>query len=99
MHEIAHKKHWDPVKRSYKANKSKYNCIEDAKQKADAKNRNYIIKQGKFYLSANISMYASSSFELAKHTNSAINEIIAEALAQDLISDPFLHELIKEELN
>jgi len=35
-HELGHKLHWDAVKRFYRAHKSKYNNIEEAKHDLDA---------------------------------------------------------------
>ncbi|MDH5101225.1 hypothetical protein OQI87_09120 [Lactobacillus kefiranofaciens] len=67
----------------------------------DEKVNKYGANQESLYLYSTISMYASTSYKIAKRNNTinAANEIIAEEIAKDSISDPVLHELIKGELN
>lgn len=101
LHELGHKMHWDAIKRFYKANESKYNNINEAKLKMDEEVNKYIARQESLYLYSTLSMYASTSYKIAKQNNpiNTANEVIAEEIAKDYISDPVLQELIKGELN
>lgn len=102
QHELGHKKHWDAIKRYYKANKTRYNSIKEAKNSLDAKLEKYIVNQPLFYLSTNVSVYADISFfaEKRKSTSNDVNEVIAEVLVDpSSIKDTHLVETIQEELN
>lgn len=103
-HELGHKKHWDAVKRFYKAHQSQYNNINEAKDALDGEIKSYISKQMEIdytYLKKNISLYAYYCFEYAKKElkHNVINEVIAEVTAANGSKDPHLNKLITEELN
>ncbi len=101
-HELGHKKHWDSVKRYYKAHQSRYNDINEAKHNLDAKLERYIAKQNPIYLAQTVSIYAYTSYLEAKAvlSLSTVNEIIAEVCAnEEKIKDKTLVRLIERELN
>ncbi|GAA3637741.1 hypothetical protein GCM10022297_15190 [Lactobacillus hamsteri] len=101
LHELAHKMHWDAVKRFYKANKSKYNNINEAKNQFDEKIRNYISNQNPLYLISTVTAYANESFQNAKVNDplNTINEVIAEVITLKKTNDPILDKLITMEVN
>ena len=101
LHELGHKMHWDAVKRFYNVNKSKYNNIEEEKLTLDENVSKYIGQQESSYLIYNVSTYAFTSYLISKknYPINSINEVIAEEVTKNWISDPILHELIKGELN
>ena len=75
IHELTHKKHWDSAKAFYKANKKRYNSLEEAMAYLNRDLVTYVKKQHSIdamYL-YRISINALSAFE----TNN-INELVAE---------------------
>lgn len=100
-HELGHKKHWDAIKKFYKANKSKYNNLNEAKKILDSQLESYINKQSLLYLRFTVSPYAQISYSFAKKHNSLniVNEVIAEVIALNGSTDLFLNNLIESELN
>lgn len=101
QHELAHKLHWDAVKRFYKANKNRYNNISEAKKQFDSNLESYIVRQENSYLMLNVSPYADKSFRFAKEHNrlNIVNEVIAEVKTKKVITDPKLSKLVEGELN
>lgn len=101
-HELGHKLHWDAVKRFYRAHKSRYNNINEAKHELDAKLEEYIAKQSPIYLATVVSIYSYTSYLESKKLQSlsTVNEIIAEVWAnKNKVADKILIRLIEEELN
>jgi len=75
VHELTHKQHWDSAKAFYKANKKRYNSLEEAMTYLNRDLVTYVKKQHSIdtmYL-YRISINALSAFE----TNN-INELVAE---------------------
>lgn len=75
IHELTHKKHWDSAKAFYKANKKRYNSLEEAMAYLNRDLVTYVKKQhsiDKMYL-YRISINALSAFEINN-----INELVAE---------------------
>ncbi|WP_297951681.1 hypothetical protein [uncultured Lactobacillus sp.] len=101
---MAHKKYFDLVERSYQANKSRYDSIEDTKNTLDSNLEKYVSQQislDRSYLVENVSIYAEKSYEYAKTVlkKNIMNEIIAETIARKGSSDVQLNKLIRKELN
>ena len=75
IHELTHKKHWDSAKAFYKANKKRYNSLEEAMAYLNRDLVTYVKKQhsiDKMYL-YRVSINALSAFEINN-----INELVAE---------------------
>ena len=75
IHELTHKKHWDSAKAFYKANKKRYNSLEEAMAYLNRDLVTYVKKQHSIdgmYL-YRISINALSAFEINN-----INELVAE---------------------
>ena len=75
VHELTHKKHWDSAKAFYKANKKRYNSLEEAMAYLNRDLVTYVKKQhsiDKMYL-YRVSINALSAFEINN-----INELVAE---------------------
>lgn len=103
-HKLGHKLHWDAVKRFYRAHKSKYNNIEEAKHDLDAPVESYVARafsQDNMYLEKSLSYYASISYKFAKSMKSdnLVNEIIAETYTSQQPHDQILYELTRKLIN
>ena len=75
IHELTHKKHWDSAKAFYKANKKRYNSLEEAMAYLNRDLVTYVKKQHSIdgmYL-YRVSINALSAFEINN-----INELVAE---------------------
>ena len=97
IHELTHKKHWDSAKIFYKANKKRYNNIEQAMVALNSDLVTYVKQQqaiDRSYLK-NISLNAYNAFMY--HNN--INELVAEVgvIGGDVI-DKILLQKVKEVL-
>ena len=97
VHELTHKKHWDSAKAFYKANKKRYNNVEQAMSELNSPLVSYVKEQLKHdynYL-YNISDNAAIAFY-----NDNINELVAEVgVLGDKVTDPNLLNKVKEVLS
>ena len=97
VHELAHKKHWDSAKAFYKANKKRYNSVEQAMSELNSPLVSYVKEQLKHdynYL-FNISDNAAIAF-----FDNNINELVAEVVVLgDKVTDPNLLNKVKEVLS
>ena len=97
VHELAHKKHWDSAKAFYKANKKRYNSVEQAMSELNSPLVSYVKEQLKHdynYL-YNISDNAAVAF-----FDNNINELVAEVVVLgDKVTDPNLLNKVKEVLS
>lgn len=97
IHELTHKKHWDSAKIFYKANKKRYNNIEQAMTALNSDLVTYVKQQQSIdrgYLK-NISLNAYNAFMY--HNN--INELVAEVgVIGDDVIDKILLQKVKEVL-
>ena len=97
IHELTHKKHWDSAKIFYKANKKRYNNIEQAMAALNSDLVAYVKQQQSIdrgYLK-NISLNAYNAFMY--HNN--INELVAEVgVIGDDVIDKILLQKVKEVL-
>ena len=97
VHELTHKKHWDSAKAFYKANKERYNSVEQAMAELNSNLFTYVKQQqaiDRSYLK-NISLNAYNAFMY--HNN--INELVAEVgVIGDDVIDKILLEKVKEVL-
>lgn len=92
-HELAHKRHWDAVKRFYNDHQKEYNRLEDAKEALESDLLSYVKRQLEMdyrYIDRNISQNARESFA---HGN--INELIADVGVLQGKTDPTLLEKTK----
>lgn len=96
-HELAHKRHWDAVKRFYNDHQKEYNRLEDAKEALESDLRRYVKEQMTSdlkYLVKNVSENAATNFD-----SDNINELIAEVgVLNEHILDGILNEKVKEML-
>ena len=97
IHELTHKKHWDSAKIFYKANKKRYNNIEQAMAALNSDLVTYVKQQqaiDRGYLK-NISLNAYNAFMY--HNN--INELVAEVgVIGGNVIDKILLQKVKEVL-
>ena len=97
VHELTHKKHWDSAKAFYKANKKRYNSIEQAMTELNSGLITYVKQQqsiDRSYLK-DISLNAYNAF--LYHNN--INELVAEiGVIGDNVTDKVLLKKVKEVL-
>lgn len=97
IHELTHKKHWDSAKAFYKANKKRYNNVEQAMSELNSPLVSYVKEQLKHdynYL-YNISDNAAIAFY-----NDNINELVAEVgVLGNKVTDPNLLNKVKEVLS
>ena len=97
VHELTHKKHWDSAKMFYKANKKRYNNIEQAMVALNSDLVAYVKQQQSIERSylKNISLNAYNAF--VYHNN--INELVAEVgVIGDSVTDKILLQKVKEVL-
>lgn len=97
VHELTHKQHWDSAKAFYKANKKRYNSIEQAMMELNSGLITYVKQQqsiDRSYLK-DISLNAYNAF--LYHNN--INELVAEiGVIGDNVTDKVLLKKVKEVL-
>ena len=97
VHELTHKQHWDSAKVFYKANKKRYNSIEQAMMELNSGLIAYVKQQqslDRSYLK-DISLNAYNAF--LYHNN--INELVAEiGVIGDNVTDKVLSKKVKEVL-
>ena len=97
VHELTHKKHWDSAKAFYKANKKRYNSVEQAMSELNSGLIAYVKQQqslDRSYLK-DISLNAYNAF--LYHNN--INELVAEiGVIGDNVTDKVLLKKVKEVL-
>ena len=97
VHELTHKQHWDSAKAFYKANKKRYNSIEQAMMELNSGLITYVKQQqsiDRSYLK-DISLNAYNAF--LYHNN--INEFVAEiGVIGDNVTDKVLLKKVKEVL-
>ena len=97
VHELTHKQHWDSAKAFYKANKKRYNGIEQAMMELNSGLIAYVKQQqslDRSYLK-DISLNAYNAF--LYHNN--INELVAEiGVIGDNVTDKVLLKKVKEVL-
>lgn len=97
VHELTHKQHWDSAKAFYKANKKRYNSIEQAMMELNSGLIAYVKQQqslDRSYLK-DISLNAYNAF--LYHNN--INELVAEiGVIGDNVTDKVLLKKVKEVL-
>lgn len=97
VHELTHKQHWDSAKAFYKANKKRYNSIEQAMMELNSGLIAYVKQQqsiDRSYLK-DISLNAYNAF--LYHNN--INELVAEiGVIDDNVTDKVLLKKVKEVL-
>lgn len=97
VHELTHKQHWDSAKAFYKANKKRYNSIEQAMMELNSGLITYVKQQqsiDRSYLK-DISLNAYNAF--LYHNN--INELVAEiGVIDDNVTDKVLLKKVKEVL-
>lgn len=97
VHELTHKQHWDSAKAFYKANKKRYNSIEQAMMELNSELIAYVKQQQSLdrrYLK-DTSLNAYNAF--LYHNN--INELVAEiGVIGDNVTDKVLLKKVKEVL-
>ncbi|HFI0174920.1 TPA: minor capsid protein [Streptococcus suis] len=97
VHELTHKKHWDSAKAFYKANKKRYNNVEQAMSELNSPLVSYVKEQLKhdFNYLVNISPNADEAFILGN-----VNELVAEvAVLGERTSDQILYQKVQEVLS
>lgn len=97
VHELTHKKHWDSAKAFYKANKKRYNDVEQAMSELNSPLVSYVKEQLKhdFNYLVKISPNADEAFILGN-----VNELVAEvSVLGDRVSDQVLYQKVKEVLS
>lgn len=97
IHELTHKKHWDSAKAFYKANKKRYNSVEEAMSALNAPLVSYVkeqIKQDYNYL------YRISDNAAVAFYRGNINELVAEVgVLGDGVQDKELYKKVQEVLS
>ncbi|WP_238143810.1 minor capsid protein [Streptococcus suis] len=97
VHELTHKKHWDSAKAFYKANKKRYNNVEQAMSELNSPLVSYVKEQLKH--DYNYLYHISDNAAIAFY-NDNINELVAEVgVLGDKITDPNLLNKVKEVLS
>ena len=97
VHELTHKKHWDSAKAFYKANKKRYNSIEQAMSELNAPLVSYVKQQMKTDYNY---LYSISDNAAIAFYNDNINELVAEVgVLEDKVTDPNLLKKVKEVLS
>ncbi|HFI0150700.1 TPA: hypothetical protein ACGO3A_001214 [Streptococcus suis] len=97
VHELTHKKHWDSAKAFYKANKKRYNNVEQAMSELNSPLVSYVKEQLKhdFNYLVNISPNADEAFILGN-----VNELVAEvSVLGERTSDQILYQKVQEVLS
>lgn len=97
VHELTHKKHWDSAKAFYKANKKRYNSIEQAMSELNSPLVSYVKEQLKHDYNY---LYGISDNAAIAFYNDNINELVAEVgVLGDKVTDPNLLNKVKEVLS
>lgn len=97
IHELAHKKHWDSAKAFYKANKKRYNSLEEAMESLNSPLVSYVKQQmlSDFNYILQISPNADDAFIMGN-----IKELVAEvSVLASKIEDMELYKKVKEVLS
>ena len=97
VHELTHKKHWDSAKAFYKANKKRYNSLEQAMSELNAPLVSYVKQQMKNDYNY---LYSISDNAAIAFYNDNINELVAEVgVLGNKVTDPNLLKKVKEVLS
>lgn len=97
VHELTHKKHWDSAKAFYKANKKRYNSVEQAMSGLNSPLVSYVKEQLKHDYNY---LYSISDNAAIAFYNDNINELVAEVgVLGDKVTDPNLLNKVKEVLS
>ena len=97
VHELTHKKHWDSAKAFYKANKKRYNSVEQAMSELNSPLVSYVKGQLKHDYNY---LYSISDNAAIAFYNDNINELVAEVgVLGDKVTDPNLLNKVKEVLS
>jgi len=97
VHELTHKKHWDSAKAFYKANKKRYNSVEQAMSELNSPLVSYVKEQLKHDYNY---LYSISDNAAIAFYNNNINELVAEVgVLGDKVTDPNLLNKVKEVLS
>lgn len=97
VHELTHKKHWDSAKAFYKANKKRYNSIEQAMSELNAPLVSYVKQQLKTDYDY---LYSISDNAAIAFYNDNINELVAEVgVLGNKVTDLNLLKKVKEVLS
>ena len=97
VHELTHKKHWDSAKAFYKANKKRYNSVEQAMSELNSPLVSYVKEQLKHDYNY---LYSISDNAAIAFYNDNINELVAEVgVLGDKVADPNLLNKVKEVLS
>ena len=97
VHELTHKKHWDSAKAFYKANKERYNSVEQAMSELNSPLVSYVKEQLKHNYNY---LYSISDNAAIAFYNDNINELVAEVgVLEDKVEDPNLLNKVKEVLS
>lgn len=97
VHELTHKKHWDSAKAFYKANKKRYNSIEQAMSELNSPLVSYVKEQLKHDYNY---LYSISDNAAIAFYNNNINELVAEVgVLGDKVTDTNLLNKVKEVLS
>lgn len=97
VHELTHKKHWDSAKAFYKANKKRYNSVEQAMSELNSPLVSYVKEQLKHDYNY---LYSISDNAAIAFYNDNINELVAEVgVLRDKVTDPNLLNKVKEVLS
>ena len=97
VHELTHKKHWDSAKAFYKANKKRYNSVEQAMSELNSPLVSYVKEQLKHDYNY---LYSISDNAAIAFYNDNINELVAEVgVLGDKVTDINLLNKVKEVLS
>ena len=97
VHELTHKKHWDSAKAFYKANKERYNSVEQAMSELNSPLVSYVKEQLKHDYNY---LYSISDNAAIAFYNNNINELVAEVgVLGDKVTDTNLLNKVKEVLS
>ena len=97
IHELTHKKHWDSAKAFYKANKKRYNSVEQAMSELNSPLVSYVKEQLKHDYNY---LYGISDNAAIAFYNDNINELVAEVgVLGDKVTDSNLLNKVKEVLS
>lgn len=97
IHELTHKKHWDSAKAFYKANKKRYNSVEEAMSALNAPLVSYVKEQLKhdFNYLLKVSPNADEAFIIGN-----VNELVADvAVLGEHVHDGVLYQKVQEVLS
>ena len=93
IHELTHKKHWDSAKAFYKANKKRYNSVEQAMSELNSPLVSYVKEQLKHDYNY---LYSISDNAAIAFYNDNVNELVAEVgVLGDKVTDTNLLNKVK----